>query len=142
MPQDLADLGQRHAGSDQRCRQRVAQAVRADRRDPGTVAGAPHDRRHPATPQRANGRERPQEELPPVGLRAAPLQVAHERFSDVDGQWKPVLSPALAPHHDLPGSPVDVVEAQRCDLAGAQAEAEQHEQHGVVPAAVAAPAVA
>lgn len=43
---------------------------------------------------------------------------------------------ALAVHHDQPRPPIDVIEAQRGDLTGPQAQTEEDEQDGIVPTAI------
>ena len=69
-------------------------------------------------------------------VRAPPAQVGDDRLADVARQREAVLVGPLAVDHDLAGPPVDVIEAEAGHLAGAQPEAEQDEQHGVVPPAL------
>ena len=74
--------------------------------------------------------------------RAASLQVGSDRSTDVAEQWEPVEAAALAVDHDLSGPPVDVVEAEGRHLPGAQAQAQQRQDDGVVTPPNSRPPVA
>ena len=72
----------------------------------------------------------PDEHLPVDGPgRAGVAQVAGDRLADICGQRQPVTAGALADDSDLPGPPVEIVQAQGGDLAGAQP---QPHQHGII----------
>jgi hypothetical protein len=51
------------------------------------------------------------------------------------------MVPALGVHRDLPRPPVDISQLEAHDLAAAQTEAGQQDQHGVVPAPDRGPAI-
>ena len=70
------------------------------------------------------------------------LQPAGDRLAGVLRQRQPVLPAGLAVHGELPGPPVDVAQAQRGDLAGAQPEPRQDGQDREVPAPGRASAIA
>ena len=76
-----------------------------------------------------------QEYVAALAAAAPALQVGGERPADVDGQRQPVAPAALADHDQLPGTPIDVLERQRRDLAGAQSQPHQQRQDRVVAAA-------
>src|SRR5208283_4455970 len=52
---------------------------------------------------------------------------------DVRRDWHSGSLPALGAEKHLAGAPVDIVEHQRCDLVGPEAELSQHHEDGVVP---------
>jgi hypothetical protein len=71
------------------------------------------------------------------------MQIAHDGFADIDRQRQPFGAAALAPHDYLPLAPVNVIEFERGDLPGAQAEAGQHGQdREVTPSGRGAPVAA
>jgi hypothetical protein len=70
------------------------------------------------------------------------LQVGGDRRADVGWQGQAVLGAGLAAHNDLAGAPVDVVEAKRGDLGGAQPEPHQQHQDRVVAPAHRVPPIA
>ena len=142
MAEDLGDLRERDPGAGHLASQRVAEPVRPDDRHSRPRAGAAHDARDPIGSEWPDRRNSSQEHLTVhSALRAAPAQVGDDRLADVVRQREAVLVAALAPDHDLAGSPVDVLQAQAGDLAGPQSEAEQGEQDGVVPPALGSPSV-
>jgi hypothetical protein len=63
----------------------------------------------------------PQEQRPALAPRAT-AKIRHERLADIDGQREQILPAAIAAHEQLAATPVDVVEPDRGDLAGAQRE--------------------
>ena len=70
-------------------------------------------------------------------------QVIDHRLADIRGQRQPIQPVALAPHRQLTGPPVDVVEPQCGHLSRAQTEAHQHGQdREIAPADRTAPVAA
>jgi hypothetical protein len=65
----------------------------------------------------------------------AVAEVAGQCLAHVCGQGQAVDASPLAPDAQLSCPPVDVVEGQRCNLAGAQPEPREHDQDRHVPAA-------
>ena len=100
---------------------------------PARRAAAATMRRHPAAGQADERRLHPQEHLPHRGrARAAAAQVRGDRLADIDRQRQLVHAVALAVHRELPGPPVQVVEAQRRDLVRPQPEPQDQHDHRVV----------
>ena len=125
-----ADLRQRRALPEHPGRRGVPQAVRADRRQPGPVArGADHPRDRAAV-EPGRGRVHPQEQRPALAARAT-AKVGHDRLADIDRQRQHVVTAALAANEQLAATPVEVIEAQRGDLPGAQPEPRQQQQDRV-----------
>jgi hypothetical protein len=95
----------------------------------GTPTGRTHDGAHPRRGELAVWGPASHEHRSVLGCGgSAPAQVTLDRFADVHGQRQLLGVVALAAHPQLAGPPVDVVQAQRGDLTGAQAQPDQHEQ--------------
>jgi len=128
MAENLGDPRQRHPGVGQLTSQGVAEPVGPNNRHSRPRTGAANYARDPIRSQWPNWGNSSQEHLPMHGdLRAAPPQIRDDRLADVARQREAVLVTSLAVHHDLAGPPVDVIEAEAGDLAGAQPEAKQDE---------------
>jgi hypothetical protein len=98
---------------------------------------------HPAGAERAMRRLDPYEYRPPVGrCRTAAKQIRSDRLTDVPGQWQTFVTICFAMHHDLAGSPIDVVERKLGDFGRPQAETDQHGQDREVAAAIQGAVVA
>ncbi len=143
MTQDLGHLRERRARPQHLGPRRVTKAVRAEASEPGPLAGCPDHLADSLGGQPAKRGGCTQEHLSLGTPGPAMAQVAGDRLAHVAGQGQALLGVALAAHHDFPGPPVDVVEAQRGDLGGPQPEAGQQYQDGVItlarrPAAVTA----
>lgn len=75
----------------------------------------------------------PHEHAAPLRRGGSPTaQVAGDSLTHVRGQRESLGPVALAPHKNLTGTPVDVVQPQDGDLTGAQPEPGQQQQHRVV----------
>jgi hypothetical protein len=70
------------------------------------------------------------------------VQVSSYHFTNVPGQWETLVTICFAMHHDLAGSPIDIVERKVGDFGRPQAEADQHGQDREVAAAIPRAAVA
>ena len=80
-----------------------------------------------------------QEQRAAPGLRSA-AKIGHQRLADIDRQRQAVKPRALAVHDDLAAPPIDIVERQRGDFAGAQSKPHHQQQDRVVaPADRASP---
>src|SRR2546429_6217806 len=112
----------------------MTEAVRADGRHAGPSASATEKGRDGLAGHPPHRRDDANEHLPPTRCRAAGLEVASERLANVGGDWEPLLPLPLAAHHHLRAAPVDVVEGQSRHFAGTEAEANELQQDGVVPA--------
>jgi hypothetical protein len=72
------------------------------------------------------------EDHPVSGLRSLVRQVGGDGLPGGFGQWHRVFTPALGPAQgDRAGVPVDVVHAQACNLAAAQAQVEHAAHHRI-----------
>src|SRR5262245_7005369 len=65
-------------------------------------------------------------------------EVDGQGFADVGGQRQAGVPASLAPHLQLAGSPIDVIELQGEDLARPQPQAGQEEEEGAIAAGGAA----
>src|SRR5664280_2202219 len=101
-----------------------------------TTPGDPH------WAQRLDRSNRPEEHVAVVGLGAPAAQIVDHGRPDVARKWEPVLAASFAVHHDLPRPPVDIVETEASDLAGAKTEPSEQEQDGVISPADPSLAVA
>ena len=61
-------------------------------------------------------------------------EVGGQGFADVGGQRQAVVLASLAPHLQLAGPPIDVIEFQGDDLARPQPQAGQQEDDGAIAA--------
>jgi hypothetical protein len=73
---------------------------------------------------------------------AAASQISSHCIANIGSQGQTLDPIAFASDDELAGAPIDVVEAERADLASAQAETDEQHQHGEVPSARARPSVA
>ena len=138
----LGHLGKRCTSPEHRRPRGVAEAVRAEAPEPGPLARRPHDLAHPLRAEAVKRGGHPQENLPLRALRAILPQVGGERLAHVRGQWQTFFGTPLAADHYLARPPVNVVETERCHFCGAQPEARQKDQDGVVASAYRTPPVA
>ena len=76
-------------------------------------------------------RGHPQEHRPALAPRPT-AKIGHDRLADIDRQRQLVIAAALAAHEQQPAAPVDVIEPDRGDLAGAQPQPRQQQQDRVV----------
>jgi hypothetical protein len=92
--------------------------------------------------ERSKRRFRPEEDLPIRHARSARLEIVHEPVAHTRGEWVdgrvPILSSANV---NLRPRPVEIVEGERCDLAGAEPIRGQQQQDGVIPFSVWRPPV-
>jgi len=73
--------------------------------------------------------------MPVYAGRPAVLQIRGDGSADIGGQRQQALPSTLAANAQMCLVPVDVVQCQPDDLAGAQSEARQQKQHGTIAAA-------
>ena len=120
MPQHLPDLGQRSATAQHLGGRSVPQPVRVDRRQSRAARGAGHQLGDRKPGQRSVRSPHPAEQFA-MSRRGGALsgQIRHDRAPDIDRQRQPLGSVSLAPQGDFTVAPVDVVEPQGGDLAGA-----------------------
>ena len=109
--------------------------MRVDRPGPRALPGGEHRLGDAAAGQATVRCPDPQKHLPGTfeRFRAAGTQPSGDRLTGIGGQREPLAAVTLAAHGELPGSPVDVVQAQRGDLAGTQPEPGHQGQHREVP---------
>ena len=143
MAQELTDLRQRRAGTQHLCRRGVTQTMSVDLPKAGAPSRGGHHLSHPAGAERAMRSLDPDEYRPAPGARrTAAVQVSSYRFTDVPGQWETFVTVGFTVHHDLAGSPIDVVQCKVGDFGRPQAETDQHGQDREVAAAIRGAAVA
>jgi hypothetical protein len=65
--------------------------------------------------------------------RATITQVGNDSRADVWRRRHPRSLPTLCANENLAGTPVDIIQGERRDFVGPQAEASQHHQDGIVP---------
>src|SRR5439155_4001956 len=68
--------------------------------------------------------------------RTSPVttKIRGECRADVAGERQAIMEVALASHEDLPGTPVDVIEAESNDLRRSQSQSRLEEKDGVIAA--------
>ncbi len=107
-----------------------------DEAKPGSLRGCPDDERDPARRQPVMRRADAHEHRSVLRGRGTPFtQVPDDRDPDVMRQRQPFRPRALATHDQLTRAPVDVLQRQAGDLAGAQSQPRQHRQDRQIPAA-------
>jgi hypothetical protein len=107
----------------------VAQTVRSDSLKAGSIRGGRYDLRYPSAAESAMRSPAPDKNCPNrsrSGTTAA--QIGGRRITNIGGQRQALGTAALSPHNELSGSPVDVVELKRSDLACAQSEPDENGQ--------------
>nr|WP_238328162.1 hypothetical protein [Paraburkholderia mimosarum] len=57
--------------------------------------------------------------------RPPTLEIGYDPFTNISGQWEKTLAPTFSAHTQLSTIPIDVVQRQSDDLAGAQPEPRQ-----------------
>ena len=102
--------------------------------DLGPLERVAHDRADAvrSLQQTADRRHRAKEEVPVLAGRPAVLQIRGDGSADIGGQRQQALPAALAADAQLRLVPVDIVQRQPDDLAGAQSQARQKQQHGTI----------
>jgi hypothetical protein len=65
--------------------------------------------------------------------RATITQVGNDSRADVWRRRHPRSLPTLSANENLAGTPVDIIQGERRDFVGPQAEPSQHHQDGIVP---------
>jgi hypothetical protein len=144
--QHLADFGQRCALLQHANGQGMPELMRATMRSVnlGPLECVAHDRADAVGSfhQTTDRRQRAEEEVPVLAGRPTVLQIRGDRSADVDGQRHQALPSTLATNPQLRLVPVDVVQCQPDDLAGAQSQPRQKQQHGTITATDPGQAVA
>jgi hypothetical protein len=102
--------------------------------EPRPARSRSDDEGDPARRQAMVRRTDAHEHRPVLRGRGAPImQVADDRFADVVGQRQPFRPRALATHDQLTRAPVDVLQREDGNLAGAQPQPRQHGQDRQIP---------
>src|SRR6202044_40575 len=137
MSQQLADLRQGCTGAEKFSREAVPEDVSPLVRvatDAGALESGLGDHCDCASGGKADVRSKTAEEQPATRrLGATIAQVGDDGRADVWWDRHPRSLPALGANEHLARSPVDIVQGERRDLVGPQAELGQHHQDGVVP---------
>ncbi len=128
MAQHRRDLGQRAPAGQQLGRDRVPQPVRPDPRDASPVARVAEDRPNRFRRERAIGRERAQEHLAEPSIPPPIENMLDERLADILREREPVGLRALPADRQLAGTPIDVIQQERHDLARRQRKSRQQRQ--------------
>ena len=92
------------------------------------MSSADHDCEHSARGQRLVRSSHAQEEMPGFGGGTGTAQIGRDGAPDIDRQGQAFVPVPFAPHDDLASAPVDVIQFQGGDLAGAQAQSDEHGQ--------------
>jgi hypothetical protein len=100
-----------------------------------------HDPRDRAPSQRGERSAREQKHRPRPALLWTASQIADDRLPNVDGQRQHRESCSFAADLEFAAAPVDVLELDRGDLAGAQSKPCEQQQHGVITTADRSPAI-
>ena len=142
MTQEVLDLGQRGARTEQlRCGE-MAQPVRVDAAEAGPLRGGGHDMRHAGGTERCQGSEQADEDGATLHAGRAPAKVRRDRRAHVCRQGHALGPVSLAVHDDLSNTPLQVVEAQGRHFGGAQAETDQRGDDRKVAESSKGPAIA
>jgi hypothetical protein len=120
MAQDLADLRKRHAASDHLARDGMAETVRTNLRQACSRAGPPNDRGDAATSDCHERCLRCYKDLAAGCFRSTMLEVVGNRLANIVRERQAAVTAPFAQHHHLRGAPVDVLEPQFSNFAGAQ----------------------
>ena len=113
----------------------MPQPVGVDGAQPGASCGTRHHAGDGRAGQRPVRGLRAGEHPAAISATRAPAgEVVDDRLPGIARQRQGVVAVALTPDRDLTAPPVEIVQAERGDIPGAQPQPDQQRHHRVVPA--------